>query len=71
MGKSNLLGICSVCKKIRISNNPSIWMSRDSNPSLYDIYMDEFKDNLTHGYCPEDFKKKKEELEEFKRNYGF
>jgi len=68
--ESKLLGICSVCKSIRISNNPPVWMSRDVDPNLYDMYMKKYKDNLTHGYCPDDYEKAKKELDEFKKRDG-
>ena len=54
MEKSDkLLGICSYCSAIRVSNEGEAWLSRDAEPDLYDRFMQLPNLKLTHGICPD------------------
>lgn len=56
------LGICSVCKSIRIPGS-NLWLNPDTNPDLYNRFYDKYKDNkLTHTYCPPCFEKAYNEI---------
>lgn len=46
-----VLGICSVCKKIRIDNENNTWMSKENQPKLYERYIQKYEKKLTHSYC--------------------
>jgi hypothetical protein len=52
-----VLGICSVCKAIKVDDENQLWLKREDNPRLYDLLIEKYKENLSHGICPEDFKK--------------
>ncbi len=62
------LVMCCECGKIRISDEHNFWVNREENPKLYDKFCGIFKDKITHGYCPEDFKKVKKEIDEYRNN---
>lgn len=58
----NILPVCCVCKKIRDDNEPD---SSEGHWVDADIYLQhKAKINITHGYCPECYKKSMAELEE-------
>jgi hypothetical protein len=54
--------ICCVCNKIRISDNPQIWLAREEDEKKYNNLIEGKK--FTHGYCPEDYEKTMRALEE-------
>ncbi len=68
MEEEKILGMCCVCKKIKIDDESDLWLGREDNPVLYDRFLDRFKERISHGYCPEDFKKAMKDVEEFKKN---
>ena len=70
-----ILSICCVenCGKIKIVCESENWVSREDfpNPEIYNNLVEayrklgpekKFTEGLSHGYCPEDFKKYMEEL---------
>jgi len=71
MGKE-LLVACCVCKRIRIDGNADyddrdgFWLSREQNPEGYDSIMRDYKDKISHGYCPQHLEEAMKEVEEFK-----
>ena len=55
-----------MCEKIRIDDKGNRWLKREDNPVLYNRFVDRFKERISHGYCPEDYEKAIEEVENFK-----
>jgi len=53
-----VLGICCVCRKIRINNE---WLKEQDNPELYGRFIKKYEGRLSHGYCPEHKKAAMEE----------
>ncbi len=54
MENRELLAICAWCNKIKVSDNPAKWLSRtNENERLYNLFIKEFKDDLTHTICTE------------------
>jgi hypothetical protein len=67
MVEENLMTMCCVCKKIKIDGDKELWLSEKDNPELYQEYLDECGEAISDGYCPEDLKKRMQEVEGFKR----
>ena len=51
--EKKVLAICLTCKAIRFDDKNNLWLNKDDNPVLYDRLSETFKDNISHGYCPE------------------
>jgi len=63
---NNLLKICCICNEIRISKDPEIWLSENANPEQYKSLIEEYRENLSHGYCPPCTEKEREKIRKFK-----
>jgi len=48
-----VLSFCMICKKIKISGDPEVWVSEEDNKEMYQDFMREYEGRLSHGYCPE------------------
>lgn len=55
--ENRVLGMCLICKKIRVGDKNDLWLKREDNPVLYDRLCEAFQNRISHGYCPEDFQK--------------
>jgi hypothetical protein len=56
------IAICCVCNKIRISDNPVIWLAKKEDEKRYNNLIEGKK--FTHGYCPEDYERALRTIEE-------
>ena len=66
MGKK-VLPICSYpfCRKIRIRDEPALWLDKGDEPSLYDLFMKKYGEGrLSHTLCPSCFEKEMRKLDE-------
>jgi len=61
--EKKVLGICSVCKSIRISDEPRVWLKKETDPKLYERYLKKFEGKLSHGYCPEHLEEERKKYE--------
>jgi hypothetical protein len=57
------IAICCVCNKVRISDNPQIWLAKEEDEKKYNDLIKEKK--FTHTYCPEDYQKVMKEIEDY------
>ena len=63
MEKSNLLKICSECKRIEISGNSEKEWIREEDLRYKELYGLHYKNmTLTHSYCPKCFEEVMAEL---------
>jgi len=58
-----VLGICSVCKSIRISDESKIWLKEEDNPELYNRFIKKYEGKLSHTYCPKHFEEAMKNLD--------
>ena len=68
--KSDILIRCCVCKAIKISG---IWMKKENDPKLYQRFIEKYTQEgkgISDTYCPEDYQKFIEEIDELKEK-GF
>jgi hypothetical protein len=70
--KLEILTMCCVCKAIRLDG---VWLKEKDNPKLYQENVGKANNNkdkngipsISHGYCPEDYKKVMAELDDYKK----
>lgn len=64
MEEEKILPICQYpfCRKIRIRDDPVLWLDKGEEPFLYNLFM--YGKKLSHGICPSCFKRGMRKLEE-------
>lgn len=55
--KNNLerevLAFCDYCESIRVGNDSDLWLKKEVNQDLYQIYMEKYEGKLSHTFCPD------------------
>lgn len=66
--KNNFLAMCCKCPTIRVSNEFNLWLSQNDNSRLYNLLVESYGKNISHGYCPKHYEEAMSEIEKYKSN---